>query len=209
MLFKSREKDKLFKMLLEMSTLVRECSKYFYEFRIREQNHLYEFYTTVKSYEEKNHELLAVFLKELNRSLITPIEREDILYLADHLDGILNWMDECASRFEMYDIHEVTDEMRAFTEYVNKCTIEIHTCVELLSEKRFTDMMSHIIKVREYEAICDVLERQSIKKLFTQYGNDEVIKLIQHKELYETLERSIDHCKDVAKVLESIIMKNA
>lgn len=208
MLFKSREKDVLFKMLLEMSGLVRECSKYFYEFRIKEHNHLYEFYSTVKSYEEKNHELMVAFIKELNKSLITPIEREDILYLSDHLNDVLNWLDEGASRFEMYNVTDITDEMRAFSEYINKCTAEINICVELLSEKKFNDMMPHIIKVREYEAICDILERQSIKALFTTY-KDDPIKLIQHKDIYETLEKCVDHCKDVTKVLESIIMKNA
>ena len=195
-------------MLLEMSKLIRECSQFFYEYRIRETNHLYEFYKTIKSYEEKNHDLMHEFYVQLNKSLITPIDREDMMHLADHMDDILNWLDECASRFEMYNIVTVTDEMRQFSEYINKCTLEIHTCIERLSERKLKEMAPHITKVREYESICDVLERQCIKKIFVEYRSD-VILLMQNKEIYENLEMVVDHCQNVVKVLETITMKNA
>lgn len=208
MLFKAREKDILFKMLLDMSTEVQESAQYFFDFRIKEKNHLYEFYTTVKGFEEKSHEQMVSFSRQLNKALITPIEREDMLYLADHMDGIIHWMEESASRFEMYNVHNITDEMRQFTEYVNKCTHEIHACIEALSDKKFVNMNDHIIKVSEYKAICDVLKRQAIKHLFVEFKEDP-IQLMQYKEIYETLGNCVDHCKDVAKVLESIIMKNA
>ncbi len=208
MLFKSRVKDDLFKILLNMSQTVCTSAEYFFDFRILEKDHLYQYYATIKSFEEKSYSEMIEFSRELNKSLITPIEREDMLYLADHMYDIVHWMEVSASRFEMYNIDKTTDEMRQISEYVYKCCNEINNCVLALSEKNFAGMNDPIVKVREYKAICDVLKRQTIKRLFIEHQNEPII-LIQYKEIYETLSSCVDHCKDVAKVLESIIMKNA
>jgi uncharacterized protein len=208
MLFGNKGKDKLFIMLLEQAEVVREASKYFFNFKIKESNHLEQFYNEIKSYEKKGDKIVHELTKELNKSLITPIEREDILHLANSMDDILDGLEQCAARIEMYDIHQVTEEMVEFSQHVNNCSIEVFKCIELLSEKKLANMMEPILKVKEYESASDRLERQAIKKLFVDY-KDDAIKIIQYKSIYQTLEATVDKCKNVSKVLETIIMKNA
>ncbi len=208
MIFKNKEKDKLFQLLLELAALNKEAGQVFYGFKIKTADDLAEFTAKLKVFEVKGQSLVIEVSKQLDLSLITPIEREDILHLAERIDGILNWMDECAARFEMYDICPATDEMVMFSEYVSKCCDEIYDCVVLLSDKKFPDMNYQISKIYGYVDSCDMLGRKAIKQLFTIH-KDNPIKIIQEKKLYEAMQKTMERCSRVSRVLGTIILKNA
>lgn len=208
MIFKNKEKDKLFKLLLELAAINKEAGQAFYGFKIKNAEDLAEFSSKLKAYEVKGQALVMEVSKELDLSLITPIEREDILHLAERIDSILNWMDECAARFEMYDICPATEEMIMFSEYVSKCCDEIYDCVVHLSDKKFPDMNYQINKIYGYVDACDILGRKAIKQLFTIY-KDNPVKIIQEKELYEAMQKTMERCSRVSRVLGTIILKNA
>lgn len=204
----NKEKDKLFTLLLELATVNKEAGQVFYGFKIKTAEDLVEFSSKLKAYEVRGQSLVIEISKQLDLSLITPIEREDILHLAERIDGILNWMDECAARFEMYDICPAADEMVMFSEYVSKCCDEIYDCVLLLCDKKFPAMNYQITKIYGYVDACDILGRKAIKRLFTDY-KDNPIKIIQDKELYEALQKTMERCARVSRVLGTIILKNA
>lgn len=208
MIFMNKEKDKLFTLLLELATVNKEAGQVFYGFKIKTAEDLVEFSSKLKAYEVRGQSLVIEISKQLDLSLITPIEREDILHLAERIDGILNWMDECAARFEMYDICPAADEMVMFSEYVSKCCDEIYDCVLLLCDKKFPAMNYQITKIYGYVDACDILGRKAIKRLFTDY-KDNPIKIIQDKELYEALQKTMERCARVSRVLGTIILKNA
>lgn len=207
-MFKSKEKDKLFQLLLEMAAVNKEAGQVFYGYKIKTPSDLVEFTAKLKAFEVKGQGIVIEVSKQLDLSLITPIEREDILHLAERIDGVLNWMDECAARFEMYDIFPATDEMVLFSEYVSKCCDEIYDCVVLLSDKKFPNMNYQINKIYGYVDACDMLGRKAIKNLFTLY-KDNPIKIIQEKELYEAMQKTMERCSRVSRVLGTIILKNA
>jgi uncharacterized protein len=94
-----------------------------------------------------------------------------------------------------------------FVHLINESAKEISICIDLLSQKKLLDMRTHLIKIKEYESNCDNLQRLSVKHLFAT--EKDTIKIIQYKEIYETLEEIADSCQGVANTLESIIMKNA
>jgi predicted phosphate transport protein (TIGR00153 family) len=207
-MFNRREKDKTFQLLLELAKTSKEAGHTFFEYKIQTPEDLPVFSKKLKSYESRGQELVIEVSKQLDISLITPIEREDILHLAERIDGILNWLDECAARFEMYDICPATNEMLLFSEYISKCCDEIYDCMIPLTEKKFSHMTTHISKINEYVSACDILGRRAIKSLFTIY-KDNPIKIIQEKELYEALQRTMERCTRVSGVLSTIILKNA
>lgn len=208
MIFMNKEKDKLFKLLLELAIVNKEAGQVFYTFKIKNPDDLIEFAAKLKTFEVKGQTLVFEISKQLDLSLITPIEREDILHLAERIDSVLNWMDECAARFEMYDIFPATEEMQMFSEYVSKCCDEIYDCVVFLSDKKFPDMNYQITKIYGYVDSCDILGRKAIKHLFTEY-KDNPIKIIQEKELYEAMQKTMERCSRVSRVLGTIILKNA
>lgn len=205
--FNKGKKDKLFSMLLDSSANLKEGGQYFVDFKIKEEKHLDEFQKQMKDYEHKGDNIVDEIIKELNNSFITPIEREDALELAVHMDKVLDGLEHCAARFYMFNIYQIHDYMIEFSELLNKCIIEIHNAVELLSHKKLTEIRQHSVKIKEFEHKCDILERKAIKELFEK--EKDAIKLIQYKEIYELLENTADECKKVSKALETVVMKNA
>ena len=203
----TRKKDKLFLMLLDISANLKESGQYFLDFKITEEKHLDEFQKKMKEYEHKGDIFVDEIIKDLNNTFITPIEREDAMELALHMDEILDGLEECAAHFYMYNIYEIDDYMVEFSDLLNKCIIEINSSVDLLSQKKLTKIRQHSVKIKEYEEKCDILERRAIKELFVK--EKDIVRLIQYKDIYRFLEDTADECQKVGKVLETVVMKNA
>jgi predicted phosphate transport protein (TIGR00153 family) len=206
MLFSSKQ-DQFFQMLSDIAESIRDAARYFENFRIKNEADLKEFATVMKQYEEKADSHIHELITALNTTFITPLDREDILELAVKMDDILDGMEACTSRLAIYNIIKPNNYMDEFTEYLNKSVEEIYQSVKLLKEKDLTDIRSHVIKINDYETVCDNLLRVCIKDLFT--NEKDPIRIIQYKELYEQLEEISDNCEDVANTLETIIMKNS
>ncbi|MCY8535439.1 DUF47 family protein, partial [Bacillus vallismortis] len=112
-----------------------------------------------------------------------------------------------SAMMEIFSITSSDEHIDKFSGYIRECAKEILITIELLAENRLKDIQPHAIKIKEYEHSCDNLHRKSLKNLF---GNEtDPIKVIQYREIYETLEEIADSCQSVANNLETIIMKNA
>lgn len=201
------KKDKLFFLLSEISANLKESGKYFVEYKFSNENDFDVFQKKMRDFKHEGYVLIDDIIKELNDTFITPIEREDALELAVHMDEIVDGLEQCAARFYMFKIHQVEDYMVEFSNWIYKCIEEIFEAVELLTQKKLAKIRKHSVKIKEYEGICDLLERKAIKELFE--NQKDVLKLIQFKEIYEILENTADECQRVAKTLERVVMKNA
>jgi len=201
------KKDKLFSLLSDISANLKDSGKYFLEFKFKDENDLDEFQKTMKNYENKGEVLIDDLIKELNDTFITPIEREDALELAVHMDEVLDNLEQCAAHFYMFNIYEVENYMTELSQFIYKCIEEIVDAVDLLGQKKLMKIRKHSLKIKEYEEECDLLERKAIKELFK--NSNDVMKLIQFKKIYELLESTADKCQRVGKTLERVVMKNA
>lgn len=201
------KKDYFFNQLSLIAENVTKSGQYFVEFKIHNLSDLKEFSKVMKEYETKGDTFIHDIIVQLNKSFITPIEREDILALAMKMDDVLDGFEQCSAAFEMFSITEFDDNMVKFFNYIFKSTVEIAKAVELLANKKLLDIRTHAIQIKDYESKCDELLRASIKKLFVEQKDP--IKIIQYKDIYELLEDIADSCEDVANTLESIIMRNA
>ena len=143
----------------------------------------------------------------LNKTFITPIEREDILALASSLDDVLDNIEACASRFDMYEIDMSDEYFLYFSENIHRNGQEIQKAIRLLSAKKLLAIREHTIKINHLENEADDLLRKCIKDLFKT--EKDPIELIKRKEVYEMLELATDSCEDVANTLDSIIMRNS
>jgi hypothetical protein len=203
----AKKKDKFALLLTDISSNIKEAATFFYDFKINNVRDLKIFYDTVKEHEARGDSLVHRTTKELNSAFITPIEREDIMMLTITLDDVIDGLEECAALFEMYSIIHPTDHMKSFVTAIKNMTIEIDQCTELLAKKKYGDIHEHAVKIKEYESNCDHLLRIAIKELFATEENP--IKIMQYKEVYETLENIADYCQSVANTLETVVMKNA
>ncbi|MBT2665000.1 DUF47 domain-containing protein [Bacillus sp. ISL-4] len=206
MAFKSK-KDKFAVMLFNIAQNLKEGADYFADYKLKNISDLKVFSDTMKDYEHKGDSMVHNVIKELNNAFITPIEREDILELTMRMDDVIDGLEHCAALFEMYSIVNADEYMLKFVDAIKQCTYEIESAVDTLSTKKLPMIRENAIKIKDLESVCDGIQRQSIKNLFTV--EKDPIRIIQYKEIYESLEEIADHCQAVANTLETIIMKNA
>lgn len=204
----TQKKDKFYELLSDVAANVKETADFFKEYRIQSEADLQEFASRIKEAETKGDRMIHEIIKELHQTFITPIEREDILQLAMNLDDVLDGMEQTAVLFEIYEVTEPTDYMREFVAILSQCSVEMTGAIELLSQKKLPELHTPAVKLKEYESNCDELLRTAVRNLFLKKKNDP-IKVIQYKEIYETLEEVADSYQKVADTFESIIMKNA
>jgi predicted phosphate transport protein (TIGR00153 family) len=202
------KKDDKFNVLLnKISSNLKESANFFTEYKLKNVSDLKIFSEKMKEYETKGDIFVHEVITQLNDAFITPIEREDILQLTMSMDDVLDGLEACAALFEMYSMTQADEFMLNFVEAIKGSVEEIDKAIGLLSNKKLLQIREHAIKIKDYESRCDNILRQSIKHLFTV--EKDPIRIIQYKEIYETLEDIADYCQTVANTLETIIMKNA
>lgn len=202
-----KKNDKFSILLTNISANLTESADFFTEYKLKNVSDLKIFSEKMKELETKGDTFVHEVIKELNDAFITPIEREDILHLAISMDDVLDGLESCAALFEMYSITQADDFMLQFVQAIQGSIHEISKAIQLLANKKLLQIREHAIKTKDYESKCDNILRQSIKNLFTV--EKDPIRIIQYKEIYETLEDIADSCQAVANTLETIIMKNA
>lgn len=201
-----KKKDIFFRTLEEMADTLVVAVEYFSD-NVSKLQDVSAFAKQMKLYETQCDKYTHTILTELNKTFITPIEREDIMALTKSLDDVLDGIEACASRFEMYQIKEHDEYISLFADNIVRCTHQIKKAIYLLTQKKLLAMREPNIAINELENQADDLLRVSITSLFSNVKDP--IELIKRKEIYERLEQTTDYCEDVANTLESIIMRNS
>lgn len=206
-MFSPRKTDPFFVALLTIAELVQEAIHYANDFKVVNVADLKEVSIRLKKYEKEGDALIYELTTKLNKSFMTPIEREDILQLSLKMDDILDGIEHFAAHLEMFSLTQIDEYIQLFMDNIVKSTDEIVKAVKLLSRKKLVEMRDHSVLIKEYEGICDEIFRTSVKQLFI--NEKDPIRIIQLKDIYEQLEDIADYCQDVANTLETIIMRNA
>lgn len=206
-MFSSKKEDPFFAALYQIAENLNAASHYADNFRITSIADLKELSVTLKKYETDGDKLIHQLIQMLNKSFMTPIEREDILELAVRMDDILDGIEGCIAHFEMFSLTEVDDYMRDFLKYITLSTDEIVAAMKHLLNRKLLNMREHAIVIKDYERKCDEVLRTSIKQLFSH--EKDPIRITQFKDIYEQLEEVADYCQNVANAMDTIIMRNA
>ncbi len=147
------------------------------------------------------HDLYTV----LDKTFVTPLDREDILKLTSAVDEILDYTDGTADRFVLFKVKEPTSYMIELAKILLSASQEIHLLMNRLRQfKSSSNLIEHCRSISKYEREGDMIYRNAIAELFETDNPIEIIKL---KEIYETLEGALDRCADVADVFEDIALK--
>jgi predicted phosphate transport protein (TIGR00153 family) len=141
----------------------------------------------------------------LNRSFVTPLEREDIFNLAASLDDIVDLAEEAADKMELYGVSTVPEHARAVGEVLASAGQEIARALADL--EGFKDLETRRIEIHRLENVADQLNREALRVLFA--GDLPAAELVKWKDIYDLLEATIDRCEQTANVLEAISIKNA
>ena len=160
----------------------------------------------IKDVEHKADQLTHDIIKKLNKSFVTPLDREDIYALSAALDDILDLIDASAQRIVMYNVENTTPEAKELAFLILKSCQTIDKAVALLGGKH-EPIAEYCVEVNALENEADRVCREAISRLFDE--EKDPIQLIKWKEIYETLEKATDKCEDAANILESVVVKNA
>lgn len=144
-------------------------------------------------------------LDRLNKSFITPIEREDIRALAQYLDTVLDDIEGIANRMLAYGVERPTPQALELTNLICQATEQIQKAIDSLQNLKQIHIF--VIEINRLENMADNISREMIGRLFRE--EQDIRELIRWKDIYEKLERCADRCEDVANVIEDIVVKNA
>jgi predicted phosphate transport protein (TIGR00153 family) len=160
-----------------------------------------------KRLKEVEHEADLVaheLFERLNRTFITPLEREDIHDLASGLDDVIDAAEAIGSRMVLFKIRTPTPEARQLTSILARCGVQIENAVAQLKDLR--NLMSFTIELNRLENEADTVSRQVVADLFD--GTHDLLDVMRWKEIYGRLEGAADKCEDVANTIEAIVLKN-
>ena len=164
-----------------------------------------EHVTAIKSVEHEADVLTHTVITRLNKSFVTPFDREDIHELASRLDDVVDLIDGTARRAVMFRITTVREPARLLADVILRAATSLEAAVVAIKKPRVVIERGQEVKALEEEG--DAIYHEAVGKLFD--GGEDPIEVMRWKELYDTLERTLDQCEDVANVLESIALKNA
>ncbi|EJW19407.1 DUF47 family protein [Paenibacillus alvei] len=201
-----KKKDVFFETLQNMADTLVQAAETFAQ-GVEDLTDVLAFTKEMKDLESKCDVYVHTILTELNKTFITPIEREDIMALTTALDDVLDGMEASASRFDMYQMIERDEIVVLFADVIKRSTYEIQKAIRLLSQKKLLAIREHNVRVNELENSADDIYRRGVRALFADVKDP--IELIKRKDVYERLEETTDSCEDVAKQLESIVMRNS
>ena len=143
-------------------------------------------------------------VRRLNKTFITPLDREDIYDLAATLDEVLDSIEATADMLVVYRIDQPTTHAVEQAVVLARQTAELRIALDGLDKRKGLD--EHWIEINRLENDGDRLYRDAVAELFD--GDMRCTDIIKWKDIYATLERAMDQCEDVANIVESIVLKN-
>jgi predicted phosphate transport protein (TIGR00153 family) len=166
----------------------------------------FEKYTKlIKDTEHECDELGHKVTIKLNKSFITPFDREDIFTLSVALDDVMDYIDAGARAIVMYNISEINDHARGLARTIQSQAKAIHSAISLLDKPN--GINAHIVEIHRLENEADEIYFRAIGELFKDASDP--IALIKWKEVYEILENATDRGESVANIIESVILKHS
>lgn len=164
-----------------------------------------EQHTKIKNLESEADVLTRDIFAELNKTFITPLDREDMQRIASKIDDVIDFMDGISARTRSYKITSPPLYTLEIAKELVNATKEVEYMVSKLNNiKNPQDMITHCRNTGNIEHVVDDLYRKSIEKLFE---SNDPITIIKRKDIYETMETASDRCVDVADVIEDIVLK--
>ena len=162
---------------------------------------------TIKRLEHQADQVTHELVTKLNTSFITPLDREDIHMLASRLDDVLDRIDGAARRTAIFRAESAPQGALVLAEVIARATEQLLVAVKVLEKGKSGVVIKACIEVKRLEEEGDSAYSEWLGRLFDE--EKDPIALIKWKEIYDTLEKTLDQAEDVANILESIAIKHA
>ncbi|HNX69297.1 MAG TPA: DUF47 family protein [Candidatus Omnitrophota bacterium] len=163
----------------------------------------------MKDIEHRGDEMTHQIMDQLNKTFITPFDREDIHSLAKELDDIIDMLYTITKRLRVYKILSVDRNLTEFARVIEMSVRGVASAIKgLRNMKNQKDIVKACIEVNSLENLGDKMRDDMLGELFEKHANDP-IAVIKWKEIYQDAETVLDVCEDVVHMVESILVKHA
>jgi uncharacterized protein len=158
----------------------------------------------IKEVEHKCDFLTHAIIQRLNRTFVTPLDREDIHELARSLDDVMDAIDAAASRIRLYRLDRVRFGARELAAIITSSAEQVSAAMHTLEQKKSV-VVDSAIEINRLENEADRRHQEAVKRLFDE--EHDPIVVMKWKEALDFLEEATDRCEDVANVLEGVVVK--
>ena len=158
----------------------------------------------VKELEHEGDRIRHEVVDLINRTFVTPFDRDDMYRLSGVLDDICDHVDEAAGKIVRFGVVEIREQARGQAEVIRRAGGKLAEAIDRL--EGFRESRNELIELRELEDEGDELAHDAISSLFS--GDADPLTVIRWKDIHEGLEEAVDACEKAADVLEAILVKN-
>lgn len=168
----------------------------------------------LKALEHDGDQINRQIFEALNTSFITPLDREDIRWMANDLDDIVDYFESVATSLVLFELAESPEPLRRFAEILVQMSEELdRTTEEIWNLANGPRIHQRLVRISELENQADELYQTVIADLFRtrrpEAPTRDPIEILKWKEVYDGLENACDKCKDCGHVFGNILTKNA
>lgn len=203
------QENKFFTYLQSIAKNVQEGADVFGELRNAKSmdDHL-KIAERMRRIEHEGDELAHLLYEELDKTFVTPLDREDLHALCSELDSILDVAESCANRIVIFRLGALSEPMRELVRIYQESARAVYRCVLLLSDlSKVDEINTHFVHVNTLENEGDKVYRAELARLFADPPKD-TVDFIRQKEILDGLERAVDACEDVMDLMRSVVVKN-
>jgi predicted phosphate transport protein (TIGR00153 family) len=158
----------------------------------------------IKDYEHEGDRLTRELVDLLNRTFVTPFDRDDIYNLAGAIDDVCDHVDEAAGNIAGYGVEEIRPKAKEQAHVILRSAEKLNDAVNRL--EGFKDSGRQLHELRDLEDEGDRLNRAAVAELFS--SEQDPLVVLRWKDIHEQLEEAVDACENAADVLEAILVKN-
>lgn len=148
-------------------------------------------------------------IDKLNKTFITPIDREDIYALANGLDDGVDFLQGTLQRAVMYHLTDTRQAAIELSELLVSATEEVSKAFSMLHEitKHENEILECTHKINKYESEGDRIYRNEIGYMFQNVKDP--IELMKWKDVLNYMEDTLDHCEKLSDLVRGVVMKYA
>jgi predicted phosphate transport protein (TIGR00153 family) len=158
----------------------------------------------IKEVEHKCDFLTHAIIQRLNRTFVTPLDREDIHELARSLDDVMDAIDAAATLVRLYRLDKVRFGARELAGIITSSAEQVRLALDALEKSK--GIVVHSVEINRLENEADRVHQQAVMRLFDDERDP--LLVIKWKEALDFLEDATDRCEDVANVLEGVVVKH-
>jgi predicted phosphate transport protein (TIGR00153 family) len=158
----------------------------------------------IKEVEHKCDFLTHEIIQRLNRTFVTPLDREDIHALAKSLDDVMDAIDASATLIRLYRLDTVRFGARELAQIITASTRQLRLALDAM--EKLKGVATHAVEINRLENEADRTHQAAVSRLFDD--EREPLMVMKWKETLDFLEDATDRCEDVANVLEGVVVKH-